>query len=343
MKPSLSDKMQQAKAAFFSYDFRVAYRIYQGCYSRLAFRWESGHWDHLSYFVRTLLELDKKEELRFYLPILQRHFQASKGRYVAYTLGYLHFVLGTEARRETRRLFEYAATSTDPDLCVKAHLMLARLCADGPQVIDQIARIDREPQDICLGQLLEVQRCIILRYQGQTDASIKRLNQLLAKLKTETDWYVQYSAADALFRGYLHLHRYQEASDLLSTLRQNAPKSRTCGTHLDNLQKAYMEFLGKESIQANKTPVTLKLFWEGRQITLRNMKLRRSFQLLARTNTLGKMKLAKRLRLSEPELSQTLDRLGRRLGELNLPVETLHREPKRIALVPQVVFCGGFR
>ncbi len=87
MRLSQPEKLAEARHCFYNYQFRQAYNLYHHAFATLPFAANPAQLEHIGHYARTLLELNRLEELRFYLPILERHYEKSSGPLLGYALG----------------------------------------------------------------------------------------------------------------------------------------------------------------------------------------------------------------------------------------------------------------
>ena len=72
MGPKLHTQLEEAKACFYSWRLVEAYNILRRYFDRLPFQPEPEHAEYIGLFVRTLAELGKDYELKFYVTELER-------------------------------------------------------------------------------------------------------------------------------------------------------------------------------------------------------------------------------------------------------------------------------
>ncbi len=335
MRPSEKEKLAEAQEYFRRYQFRQAYHIYRQSFSTLPFQLSDAHLEHVSHYARTLLELDRVDELKFYLPILEQHFEKAQNPQIAYALGYVHAFTGSKVRGQ--RLFEYARDKAgeDPDMRIKAVMMLAWLSpvSDTVALIHSLNFEARDPQ---LAKLLEIWRCIALRHQGRTGESIQRLSTLVSSTDSQKEWYCLLSAKDALIRAHLQAMEFDSARAEIGAISREAEwgKFRTVGIHIERLDNVYRKQLSQRTILAVEKRGTTELSHLGHTIRVNQPGMREMIQLFGHKPTLTIRKATNLLKVSQDELRETAARFASRLTELQLPKDSLGFEGIRVHLVP---------
>jgi hypothetical protein len=336
MRQTHDEKLLEARRLFLAYQFRPAYHLYHQLFSTLPFQISQSQLEHVSHYARTLLELDRLEELRFYLPILERHYEKAAGPYLAYALAYIHYLLGSKAR--ALRLFERVAETAgeDGDLFIKAKMMLARMATVESECIRHIHSIRTPAVDPQLAKLLEVWRCIVLRYQGKLADSIERLRALILAVQPEEEWYCLLAAKDALVRGQLHGMDFEGARREIEGLGTDAEwgKFRTVVMHVAQLNAVYREHLGRQTIVGKVMENSLYLS-RGRHTTrVQHPALLSLIRLFEKRPSLTMARATRVLSLSEVQIGETLKRFSSKLRQLELPKDSLDWQGNRVQLVP---------
>jgi hypothetical protein len=336
MRPSQEEKLVEARQYFYRYQFRQAYHIYRQAFSSLPFQITQSQLDHIGHYMRVLLELDRMGELKFYLPILERNYEQSASPQIGYALAYVHYFTASKAR--ARELFEAVRNNSgeDTDLRIKASMMLARLASSLVDTIHEIQAIDFPARDPHLVKLLEVWRCIILRYQGRVPDSIERLRALCASCDPVLDWYCILAAKDALIRGQLQIMDFDGARDEIEGLGESADwgKFRTVQMQMEELNQVYRQHLSARTIVGVEKKSALQLSHAGQSIRVNQPALRRLLGLFQVSPTMTIRKVTTSLSVSQAELREIARRLTDRLQELQLPKDSLDWQGIRLQLVP---------
>jgi hypothetical protein len=340
MRPSQEEKLAEARQYFYSYQFRQAYHLYHRAFSTLPFRITQPQLDHMSHYMRTLLELDRLDELKFYLPILERHYEQSGGAQIGYALAYVHYLIGSKTRAQN--LFERACQSEDTDLRTKALMMLARLSSNEGDCIRYIGGVTAPPRDPQLAKLLEVWRCILLRYQGQVPGSIARLYRLIASIEPASEWYCLLSAKDALVRGLLHQMDFDGARREIENIGEGEEwrNFRTVVMHIEQLNGVYRQSLSKRTILGTDRSNALQLTHRGQTVGVHQPALRTLVAMFQSSPTVTLRRATHALSVSEAQVTEMLKKFSVKLRQLQLPKDSLDWQGNRVHLVPALRLGG---
>lgn len=336
-RPCRETKLEEARRLFYAYRFRAAYQLYHQAFSTMPFKVTDAQLEHVGCYARTLIELDRLEELRFYIPILESHYQKSQGAYAGFALGYVNFLIGSKPM--AKKLFEFVREKSGPDvdLRIKAVMMLARLTEsnlDSIPIIHSIAEIPRDPQ---LAKLLEVWRCCVLRYEGNSRQSIERLGKLIDSTAVNgEEWYCLLTAKDALVRAHLDLKNFNEARREIAIFQSlaSAHRSRTVEMHIRELNESYRGKLGMQHILRSETRSMTQLSYGGFSIRLQHDGLRGLVHLFHQTPAMTFKRVRNALSIGEREIIDLVDRLSEKLQMLALPFDCLDRQGSRLELIP---------
>jgi len=347
-RATLDDRAQEARQYFYAYQFRAAYQIYSRLFSTLPFHVTPSQLTHIAFYARTLIELGRLSELKFYIPILETHYQKTGGAQLAYALGFVHDVVGS--KKASHPLFEYARDNAkeDTDLRIKATMMLARLAVSQSDSVHLIHSISTPAKDPQLAKLLEIWRAIVMRYQGDADGSIRKLRSLIevTPLAGE-EWYCLLSSKDALVRSYLHQKDFNSARLEIESVRKvvMSHKLRTAEMHMGQLNEFYTKCLGEQAIIRTEKNHATQLAFGGQQVWIRKEPLRRLVGLFQHQPTVTVNRLTSVLSFGEDQLNLLFDQLLEKLGQLGLPADSLNRLGSRVQFVPALrseKILGGY-
>src|SRR5436305_1953975 len=106
MDAKTKTQLELAKAYCFQWRLQEAHSIFRRYFDRLPLRPEPEHAEYIGYFVRTLLELGKDYDLKFYTIELEKLHARGRELSVVFQLAYL-YLQSTESRsRAAKELFE---------------------------------------------------------------------------------------------------------------------------------------------------------------------------------------------------------------------------------------------
>jgi len=337
-----AEKLVLAQRHFYAYEFRPAYHLYRIVFSKIPFQQDDTILEHMSFFCRTLFELARLDELKFYLPFLERYYEKSRSPSSAFALAYLKETVGT--RTDTSNLFRYVREHADSsvDLRIKATMMLARNAATHFESIRLIHSLTEKPTDPHLEKLLQVWHGMIPRYQGNTEESIRRLKTLVASFQSKEEWYCLLSAKDALIRSYLHAEQYDLARKEISSIG-TLSQSLTSERHVQSLNEAYRKRLAERSILRDERDGFTSLSSGNYEVAIRQAPMRRLIHFLQRCPQATIGQITKSIDEPGDRVHELLDSLIEKLEKLQLPADSVHRESMRVHLIPSIHFAKSSR
>lgn len=329
-------KLQLAREHFLAYRFRPAYHLYRQLFSTLPFQLDEQQLEHIGCYARVLLELDKREELRFYIPTLEKYFAQRSSDQIEYALGYIYLEMG-EKKRPLEMFDRLRLAAADSDLRIKAAMMAAKLVETDEESIRLIHSIRDTARDPLLANLLEVWYCIILRCQGNAGESIQRLQRFMSKLSTQPgDSYCLLAAKEALVRALLDQLKFHEARqeiETFSTLAESL-EMRTARMHQSILNGVYNTRLGSQTIRHRESAGCVELSYEKRSVQIQNSKVRGVIEVFKRTPELTVRKVRSFLNVSEAQFEEIARAFLDKLDRLALPPDSLVRNGARIQFLP---------
>ncbi len=348
MRPSQEEKLAEARRYFFAYQFRQAYHLYHQAFSTLPFQVVDSQLDHMGHFIRVLLELDRMEELKFYIPILEAHCEKVKGRYAGYALGFIHFYMGSRNRAKELLQQVLAHAGDDGDLRIKATMILAHMAPD-PETVSLIHSIDFPAKDERLAKLLLIWRQIVLRHQGRVQESVVGLQQLVQVCEAEREWYCVAAAKDALIRARLKMMDFDGARSEIESFKgaEDWGKFRTVAMQMESLNGHYRKVLAGRTIVTAEKKNAIELTHADCTVRVQQDGLRKLIELFQSTPSMTIKKAAKSLAVTNEGLKDLTKRLSAKLRELQLPLDSIEWEGVRLnlipALTPQRAFGGLYQ
>src|SRR5687768_15731174 len=106
MESKNQKQLEEAKALFYAWRLVEAYNIFRRYFDRLPFKPERAHAEYIGMFVRTLVELGKDYELKFYVAELERWHEKARLPEIAYPLAFVYYHLTPPRFEASRALFE---------------------------------------------------------------------------------------------------------------------------------------------------------------------------------------------------------------------------------------------
>ena len=223
MDSKLHNQLEEAKIHFHSGCLLESYHILRRYFDRLPFQPEEGHAEYIGMFIRTLFELGKEFELKFYLGELERAYGQSRNLHIGYTLGMVYFCHSEPRMEAARVIFENIVRLNPPsDLRKKAKIMLANyydtVKEDTPTVRLIIDSIDT-CEDPMLQLTLESWKAKVLGDEVRFMEAEAVYQVLLDRLSSTSTWYIYWYTLWDYARLKVMQNRLAEASELLERIK----------------------------------------------------------------------------------------------------------------------------
>lgn len=224
MDDKIKKELERASTQFYAGNLPETYRLLRRFYDRLPFKQEPEHAHYIGIFARTLLELKKEWELKFYMSELERLYQSTKCPCLGYQLASVYSVgPGKNIKRARELLNETVKQSNDPVIIAKAKMFLAYCydyleddVASCRKLIDSIKETGDRVNDF----LLQVWKAKILRDEKKFDAAETELKRLLKSLSPESNWYCYFTTQNILAILYIRKREFDKANLLVAELRK---------------------------------------------------------------------------------------------------------------------------
>lgn len=193
-------------------------------------------------FARTLVELGKDYELKFYLTELEKLYAATNSPEIAFQMGVIYSRGAFANILLAKSLFEKVAThAQDKNIRIKAKMFLADIydtqndVASCRRLIDSIENTDDES----LFNLVRVWKAKVLKDENKLKEAAKILEHLIQTNPFEKDWYTYFCAN--LILGSLRLKEKNKiaAQQIVDTLRNNFKEKnfKTLQIQINELEK----------------------------------------------------------------------------------------------------------
>lgn len=196
----------------------------------------------VSFFVRTLYELGKDEDLEKLRKRLDSIPKIKNQPALLYQLGLSFLTQNTPNVKKAKKLFEAAiSASSEPNLVARNKMGLATcldiLSGEYQTYSSIIFSIDVNKIDSYLSDLVGVWKGKTLRDSGQLDEAERYLGTLIAKIKAEFNWHAYLSAKIILGGVYLRQKRYDRLLSVIKEVRAYCDKFplRTIRRQMDHL------------------------------------------------------------------------------------------------------------
>ena len=301
---------------------------------------ESEHYDHIGFYARTLLELDRIDELRFYIPVLEKFLSERANPYISYTLGYILFQLneGTITQQKAYLNQAMKTAGEDSDLVIKAKMILARLHPTEMESIAEIASIKDKPKDPILGNLLLIWQFHVMQMQGRSRESVKELQSLLNRLP-KNEWYSRVSAQENLIRGFLKLKDFDSARSEITQYREQFDRlgSKTAKMHLERLNHTYRNVLSEEKVICHQSRRTTLISHDFHSSRIVNPELQKLIRLLCRKPKVSGAKICRDFNVDREGVKRLGESLKDKLSSISLPSDSLLWDRSQFQVIPKLI------
>jgi hypothetical protein len=217
-------ELEKAKAYFYQWRLLDAYSIFRRYYDRLPFKPEQEHTEYIGIFVRTLSELGKQYELKFYMSALEKHYEKNPSAEIGYQLAIIYIDADPPQLKTAKSLLETVVKSQDMSSYVAKAKMALAYCYD---VLDDdvatcrklIYSIDDSCLDEVMKSFLMIWKAKVLRDEANYDGAMKILDNVLEKFSPEMDWYTYFYARTIQAGTLIKQQRLTEGREVLEDLK----------------------------------------------------------------------------------------------------------------------------
>lgn len=232
----------QAKEHFYALRLLEAYAIFRRFFDRIPFQPEKRHAEYIGMFARTLAELGKTSELKFYMGELERWNAKLKDPSISYQLAIVYCYLPEPKIELARQIFE--SLLKDPraeDYRLKARMMLAdyqESKGDRAACRQLIFSIElKDIHDPTLREMYQVWRAEILRDENRFDEARANLDAVLSGVTSDSNWYVFWWTKIILGRLSFQTGKTREGQKVINEVNAflKTRRCRSLEAHLKNL------------------------------------------------------------------------------------------------------------
>jgi hypothetical protein len=342
--------LEQAKAHFYSLRLVDAYHILRRYFDRLPFKPEKEHAEYMGIFARTLVELGKENELKFYLGELEKLRVQFKSPLTTFQLAVVYGFL-TESKPDMyRKLLEEILRDPEAEpFHVKAKIDLARYYEIFEKDVGAIRRVIdsiHEVKDESLVPIVEIWRAYLPMLEKNYGESEEKLISILEKWSFEKHWYAHFSAKLILTLLYIDRKELDKAAPLLNELQVafEGKKFRTITRQLETVTTAWNEATGMGKLILRKKDNVMTLVYQGKSMILNQRSMSDKLLLkLMEKNFLNKAFIAKNLfekeynaERDDKSIYYNIHLARKRLKDLGLPGEALVHDEMGYRLVPAI-------
>ncbi len=277
--------LEEAKEHCRNWRVLEAYNIFRRYFDRLPFSPEKEHAEYVGWFVRTLFELGKEFELKFYIQELEKLYQKRRDPHIAYPLGVVYSYSGVEKMEAARQIFE--SIIKDPS-AVAYHPKSKMMLADYHQrkgdiqscrtLVDSISPNVDEPTRV----LVEVWKAVVARCEKKYELARDLMIALLGEVTKEKDWYGYFSAKNELAIIYIEMDDLPRAEILVDEVEKifDQGKFRMVKVQIDSLRTMLKDKRDNGPIKLIKKDTDLYHLHHKKQILELNPKITQDRLLL---------------------------------------------------------------
>lgn len=346
--------LEKAKKLFFNWRLLEAYQIFRRYFDRLPFKAEPGHAEYIGYFSRTLLELGKDYELKFYLNEIEKLYESYRTPELAYQLAGIYCAgpHGTRNYKAAKTLLEDVIRECKyPKIVVRAKLLLAfAYDADGGdtascrKIIDSVT----DPVSEELDGLWQVWKAKILRDEKNYVASEKLLRKILLTLKPTDDWRTYFYARNILAIQHIRTGEIDKAKEEIKELKAAFEKRK-----LNSIKNAILQLEAEVekqkslgTVQFLQNEEVLNVQYRNRTYALKNKSAAEKLLMaLARKGFLDRQSIVRLLfnRQYDPKNDDKtvyyhIHALRKLVSKFGIPPEAISLEENGYRLLPEVKF-----
>lgn len=343
-------QLLEAKDHFLSWRLLEAYTIFRRYFDRIPFRPERGHAEYIGMFVRTLAELGKEHELKFYMNELERHYETSPEASIAFTLGVVYYHLSDPRMEAARKLFERViADPSAAELHPKAKMFLANYydrvkgdVAKCREIIDSIGPVT----DPSLRPLVEIWKAKVLRDEDRNREAEAAYLAVLGDLDSRRDWYPYFSAKVGLAILYLKTGEAERASDIVAEVKKlfEGRHFKSIQIQLKSLESKLGEKEGLGVLYVATGAGNVDVTYDKRTLSLKaDSPSEKLLLLLVKRKFLDKANIVKSLydrhysgEQDDKLIYYHIHMLRKRLKEIGLPNDAIESRDSGYRLVPVV-------
>jgi hypothetical protein len=351
MENKIKSDLEKARALFFSWRLLEAYNIFRRYYDRLPFKPEPEHAQYIGMFIRTMLELGKDFELKFYMGELEKIYARTKSPEIGFQLATV-YILNKEPNLKTakRLLNEVITEPSCLSYCHKARIALA-YCYD--ELDDDRASVRRlidsitGPMEPELERIVETWRAKVLQANGQPVEAEKKLLSLLCATPPEVDWFAHFVAKHMLGLNYLIQNRLGDAKKVLKELRESFGERsfKSVNANITRLQEMIQEKDNIGTVNIEEIDGEFKLSYGAKILKFQVATLAEKLLVLfIKKKTLSKEGIVKSLyrRTYQGDKDDKLiyyqvHTLRKLLSQLGLPSDAIEKSGTNYRFVPQVI------
>lgn len=352
METKIHKQLEKAKAHFYLGQMVEAYNLFRRYFDRLPFKPEKGHAQYIGIFARVLLELGKEYELKFYMVELERLYARSADPAIAYPLAVAYAYLSEPKLEAGRALLEKIVKDPSAkDYHAKAKMMLADYYLqknDLGACRRLIESIDSTP-DRSTALLVDIWKALVCRRERNYAEARRRLDDVLAQVKPDTDWYVYFSAQLIVAMLLIEQKQRDEAKAVVDEVRGvfAGRHFKSVQIQLEALEKLMEEKNGLGTIRF--CPTENRFNYDNRRVQLKNKSpSEKLLVLLFKKRFIDKPLIVKNLYgrhygggQDDKLIYYHIHTLRKRLKALGLPADAIASEGNGYRLVPEVEMVEG--
>lgn len=351
MESKIKIDLEKAKTLFYSWRLLEAYQIFRRYYDRLPFKPEPEHAEYIGMFTRTLLELGKDWELKFYMGELEKLYKQSKSVDVGYQLAHVYMYSNPPQLKDARALFESLLPQAKSriDIQHKARICLAycydvldRDTASVKKLVDSITG----PIDPNIALIVEVWRAKTMAQNGKTKESESHLLDILSKTDVNQDWYGHFVAKHMLGLTYLAQSEIDKTRNVIEELKHTFAERnfKSVKANIENLELMLKEVTDIGEVTLEKIDKEIKIGYKDKTTTIQGKSQpEKLLVMLFKKKSVDKKQIAKAIfdreyvkGKDDKLISQQVSLAQRSLKAVGIPEEAIEETEEGFLFVPEV-------
>jgi tetratricopeptide (TPR) repeat protein len=355
MESKTKTDLEKAKALFYSWRLLEAYQIFRRYYDRLPFKPEPEHAEYIGMFTRTLLELGKDWELKFYMSELEKLYGKSKNPCVGFQLALIYCNGKNQDLKSAKIILdEIIKNISASEYHNKSKMLLAyyydvveKDVASCKKIIESI----KDPVEPALKPLVEIWKGKVLADQGKYSESDVKLRSVMKSTSPKEDWYAHFWANQVLAYSYVEQNRLEDALELLNSVRNifEAHQFKFVKGALNLLETAIKEKAAPPAVLLEKINNKVRVKSGNKSFDLNSKSLPDKLLLsMMKKKTINKAHIMKLLyekvydgTADDQTIGDHLKAVKKYLKELGLPEEAISIEDDKFNFVPEVKWVEG--
>lgn len=189
---TIHQQLERAKSLYYDGKLVEAYPIFKRFFDRMPFKVEILHSEYIGMFCRTLVELGKKFDLKFYESLLDGIYSKDHNPYVGFGLLRLYLYSDKPRTALQMQMCEKLLRNDEvKDLHEKIKLILLHIYFQKGDYVSarQILTVVAPGSDIRLQRFVKISDAMLARRENRLEYALERVREVSKAVTFEEDWY----------------------------------------------------------------------------------------------------------------------------------------------------------